>query len=529
MMNAPPSSLVPETAWNSIRYRRKAASLLGLGLAFCVLTPLEADVVLAPLFQEHAVLQCDQPVPVWGRAEPGEKVRVSFAGQSVSTKADDQGRWSLTLQPLKVSRDPSVMIVRGRNTLRVRDILVGEVWLTSGQSNMAWSVGASANPDLEIAGALWPQIRQIKINMEVAESPQDRVDGQWEVCSPCTVAKFTAVGYYFARELHRDLRIPIGIVNCSVGGSSIEAWLSPDALLSVPDFAVVGDRWRRMLERADPAKVLAYELELANWKESVARAARVRDGNVPPARPPALVVGPGHFARPSGLYHGMLSPLLPYALRGILWYQGESNAARADEYRKLFPALIRDWRSAFRRESLPFYWVQAPNYEPKDPTGITWAQLREAQSQALALPATGQAVTIDIGSAHNNHPYNKQDVGIRLALIAKAKTYGRMIDDSGPRYHRIERMGSRLHVEFAYAESGLEARGRLVGFEIAGIDRRYVAAEARIEGNQVVVSSQAVEEPVLVRYAWANNPPASLYEIGGLPAEPFRAGLVPVD
>jgi sialate O-acetylesterase len=313
-------------------------------------------------------------------------------------------------------------------------------------------------------------------------------------------------------------------VNSSVGGSPIEAWLSGEALTHDPAFAVVTERWKRVLAAADPVKVRTYENELAAWHEAVARAAKANDGSVPSARPLAPA-GPGHFAAPAGLFHGMIAPLAPYAVRGILWYQGESNAGRVGEYRKLFPALISDWRAAFRQGEIPFYWVQLPNFLPKDPTGMTWAELRDAQAEALKLSATGQAITIDIGSPENGHPYNKQDVGNRLALIALAKTYGHAVDHSGPRVRRVETVAGGLRIAFSDAEAGLRAKGALVGFELAGADEVFVPAEARIEGDAVIVSTSAVRAPAFVRYAWTNNPTACLFDQGGLPAGPFRVAV----
>jgi len=489
--------------------------------------PLRGEVVLAPLFRDHAVLQRNKPVPVWGNAAPGEEVNVRFAGQVVRTKAAADGRWQLVLQPLAASTEPSEMLILGTNRVVVRDVLVGDVWLCSGQSNMAWSVGASANPDLEIAGARWPLIRHIKIALSVSEVPEENAEGKWQVCSPCTVATFTAVGYYFAREMHRELGIPIGIVNSSVGGSAIEPWLSRAALASDPAFAVVSERWKRVVAAADAARTLEYERDLAAWRDSVVRADVVRDGNVPHARPvPPL--GPGHFSQPSGLYNGMIAPLVPYGLCGFLWYQGAANAARAGEYGRLFTTLINSWRTVFRQGDLPFYFVQQPNYIPKDPTNMTWAEIREAQESALALPSTGMAVTIDIGQPENIHPYNKQDVGRRLALLAKARTHGVNVDDSGPRFQRVVKRVDGVHVEFAGAERGLEARGPLLGFELAGADGKFVPASAKIERDEVLVWSVAVPQPERVRFAWSNNPPASLFEKGGLPAAPFRAEVSPV-
>jgi len=342
------------------------------------------------------------------------------------------------------------------------------------------------------------------------------------------VGQFTAVGYFFARELHRRLKIPVGLINSSWGGSRIEAWIDPATLAGDPALAGVAQRWRQNL--ADyPQKLAAYTAALDAWNKANAAAAAAGPGPldaflkaVAKPYPPS---GPGSAATPSGLFNAMINPLLPGALRGVIWYQGEANAARAFEYHRLFSALITGWRARFGQGDIPFFWVQLANFDfPGDPTHETWAFLREAQTQTLDLPATGQAVAIDVGDPNNIHPTNKQEVGRRLALIAKAGVYGIPVDFSGPVFAGATREGRALRVRFTYAETGMTAAGRpLQSFEVAGADRRFYPASAIIAGDTLLVQSPQVPEPVAVRYAWRNAPDANLYNGAGLPAVPFRS------
>lgn len=504
-----------------------------LWLALFFANVLRADVSLAPLFQNHAVLQRDQPVPVWGRADPGEKVSVSFRRQTVTTAADTGGRWLVRLAPLAASTEPAELVVTGKNTVRVADVLVGEVWLCSGQSNMEFPVYDPANANFrldnaaaEVAAAKFPLIRQFKVARAVAEKPADTVRGDWAVCSPETVGAFTAVGYFFARDLHRKLGVPVGIINSSWGGTPVESWMSAEALASDPAFRVVQERWRRMLAEY-PARKPAAEAALDSWRKAEAAAKALgtdaHAAYLQQHRRPRLPRGPGDSWTPSGLFNGMIAPLVPAAFRGVLWYQGESNAERAAEYRTLFGAMITQWRQTWGRGDFPFYFVQLANYGlPSDPTGQTYAFLREAQTQTRTLPATGMAVIIDIGNPDNIHPGNKQEVGGRLALIAVAQTYGLGGECSGPVFASMAAEGSTLRMKFAHA-GGLATRGGpAAGFEIAGADRLFHPAHAQIEGDTVVVSAAEVPAPTAVRYAWANAPVANLCNAAGLPAAPFR-------
>ena len=482
---------------------------------------LWADVSLAPLFQDHVVLQRDKPVPVWGWADAGEAVTVRFAGQESKAVADAAGRWRVELAPLAASAEPAELVVTGRNRVVVSDVLVGEVWLCSGQSNMAWSVAASDRPQEEKAAARFPLIRHYKVPLRVADAPEERMKGEWQATSPETVERFTAVGYFFARELHRKLGVPIGLVNSSYGGTPVEAWMSPDSLASDPAFAVVGQRWAEALAK-HPERAAAHQKAAAGW--TAERDAAKAAGKAFERRAPRPPQGPGHPDTPSGLYHGMIHPVLPFALRGAIWYQGESNAGRASEYRALFSAMITQWRQAFGQGDFPFYWVQLANFKTDKPDSGAWPLLREAQTQTLALPATGQAIAIDIGNPDDIHPRNKQEVGRRLALIAMSQAYGQTMDDSGPVFLRANPEKNRLRIEFAHAVTGLIARDKpLQSFEVAGADGVYRPATADIEGDTVVVRAAEVPAPVAVRYAWSNSPEANLFNGAGLPAVPFRS------
>lgn len=495
---------------------------LGLALLLSAVFPARADVTLAPLFRDGAVLQRDQPVAVWGRATAGEKVQVRFAGQTVSTTAPTNGRWLVTLKPLKSSAQPAELVVTATNTVRVRDVLVGDVWLCSGQSNMAWMVRNANDAQTEIAAANFPLIRHFKVALTAADQMKGDVAGSWVACSPATVGDFTAVGYFFARDLYQRIGVPIGIVNSSWGGTQIESWLSESTLRAHPAGNEVYARWEKRL--ADyPALKTAYEAQMEKWKSKQADA---KKGGKGAARPPAVPEGPGSRWEPASLYNGMIAPLVPYAFRGALWYQGESNASRHAEYASFFPAMIKQWRADFG-QPLPFYFVQLANFENREgTTGDVWAYLREAQQQALALPLTGMAVTIDIGDPKDIHPRNKQDVGRRLALHARKQLYGEQIETDGPMFRSAKPDGSAIRVSFTHA-AGLKLapakEDERISFEVAGEDRKFVPATARVERQSVVVSAESVPQPVAVRYAWRNSPDARLFNGAGLPAAPFRS------
>ncbi len=492
---------------------------------------LRAEVTLAPLFTDGAVLQRDKPLSIWGWAEAGEKVAVAFAGQKREATPGPDGRWLVLLEPLPANPLGAELIVAGRNTLTLRDVVVGEVWLCSGQSNMEWPVSRATDAATEIATAIFPLLRHVRIEHTVATTPADTVKtGGWLPATPQNVGAFTAVGYFFARDLHQKLGVPIGIVHSSWGGTPVESWMSPAALAGDPAFAVVGERWTKNLADYSANKT-AYDSAFAVWqateaaeknKGAPAHAAWLKKN--PRPRAPR---GPGDPWTPAGLFNGMINPLLPYALRGALWYQGESNAERAAEYHPLFTAMITAWRAHFGQGDFPFYWVSLANYGvPSDggERGRTYAFLREAQTKTLALPNTGQALAIDLGDPKDIHPTNKQDVGRRLARLAKSRIHGFVIDDTGPTFASATRAGKALRVHFTHAANGLVAHEKPVqSLELAGADRVFHPAEGRIERDTLLVTSPAVREPVAVRYAWFNAPEANLYSGSGLPAVPFRS------
>jgi sialate O-acetylesterase len=487
-----------------------------------------ANVALAPLFSDHAVLQQGRPVPVWGTAAAADPITVTFRGQTVRTVADGDGRWMVYLKPLAASSDPADLVVAGQNTVTVHDVVVGEVWLCSGQSNMEFTVAGNwsrvDNADAEVAAANYPLVRQLRIERTVATAPATAAKtGGWQPASPKTVGEFTAVGYFFARDIHHALGVPVGIVLSSWGGTPIESWMSDDARRSTSVAGTLDARWRQAMSEWPPERVARYPADMAAWEKARANAEATHTKNpLPWPQPPATEDSP---SRPGGLFNGMIAPLQPGALRGILWYQGESNVGHAGEYAELLNTLIRSWRAGWGQGDLPFYLVQLASFGDRlDLTDRGWARLREAQAQVLGVPATGMAVTIDIGDPENVHPTNKQDVGRRLALIAKARVYGIPGGFSGPVFAAETRAGKALRVSFTDAGARLVARGNTVkSLEIAGRDRVFHPAAAAIEGATLLVSSPEVDEPVAVRYAWSNSPEANLYNDAGLPAAPFRS------
>jgi sialate O-acetylesterase len=507
---------------------RLPPSLVPLGFLVS-LAVAHAEVSLAPLFTDHAVLQRDKPVPVWGRADAGEKVTVTFGRQTKSVTAGPDGRWTVSLDKLSAESRGADLTVAGTNTVVLHDVVVGEVWLCSGQSNMEFKVNRARDAAKEIAGAHFPLIRHVTIKRAVSGDPVATVGTSgWLSASPATVGDFTAVGYFFARDIFEKLKIPIGLVHSSWGGTPIESWMPAPALARESEFKVVAERWEKML--ADyPEKKAEFDAALAEWAPAEA-AARAQGAGAHAAwlkahPKPRAPRGAGDSWTPSGLFNGMIAPLAPYALRGTLWYQGESNAEHASEYRQLFVAMINAWRKQFGQGDLPFLWVNLANYKvPGDPTNQTYAYLREAQSQALDVENTGQAVTIDIGDPDDIHPTNKQEVGRRLALIAKNRIYRIAVEDSGPMFANVRFAGGALVVTFAHSTGGLVARDHpLDCVEIAGEDQVFHPATVSVNKSVMVALSPLVKQPVAIRYAWRNAPDANLYNGVGLPAVPFRS------
>ncbi len=481
-----------------------------------------ADVKLPRVISDHAVLQRDMGVPIWGWAEPGEEVTVSVRDQNKSTKAGNDGKWQVKLEKLAAG-GPHTLTVKGKNTLTVNDVLVGEVWLASGQSNMQWTVKASRDSDKETAAANFPQIRMFQVPRLPAREPQADCNGKWFVCSPVSVGEFSATAYYFGRDLHQNLGVPVGLVNTSVGGTPIESWTSLEAQRAASQLSGLFGTWDQRVATYDPDKAkAAYEKQLAAYKEAAAKAKAEK------TKPPFQPVKPSHprdsLFYPGNLYNAMVAPLIPYAVRGAIWYQGESNAGSAQSgklYGVQLPLLIQDWRARWGQGDFPFAWVQLPNFKGERFEG--WNEVREAMLQALAIPNTGMAITMDIGDSNDIHPKNKQDVGHRLALWARAKVYGEKVPYSGPLPAGQQVKGNEIVVNFQHADGGLQAKGgELRAFQIAGSDKVWKPATARIDGDKVLVSCAEISQPKFVRYSWANDPGGNLFNGAGLPASPFR-------
>jgi sialate O-acetylesterase len=497
--------------------------LLSLAAALALPIAARADVKLPAIISDHMVLQAETPATVWGWADAGEKVTVKFADKSAEALAGADGRWSVKLPELKAGTSGELAI-SGRNTITIKDVLVGEVWVCSGQSNMEWRVAGANDAPQEIAAANFPQIRMFTVQVSPNLEPQDDCRGKWEVCSPKTAAGFSAVGYFFGRELFKTLNQPMGLIHTSVGGTPAEFWTPLPALEGDPAFQPILESWEKR-KAAYPAAKAKYDEALAKWREEEKAAKEAGTKPPPQPYPPQ---GGGASGAPASLYNGMVAPITPYTIRGAIWYQGESNAGAARLYRKLFPTMILSWRRAWA-DDFPFLFVQLANFNASNrpPTGqpeeSRWAELREAQAMTLELPRTGMAVAIDIGDATDIHPKNKQEVGRRLALTAEATVYYREHEFSGPLFSGAQIEDGRVRLSFRHSE-GLKAKDgdKLKGFAIAGADKKFVWANAAIEGDHIVVSSPEVAEPVAVRYAWADNPECNLVNATGLPASPFR-------
>ncbi len=629
-------------------------------LSFFLSLQVVGNIRLPKILGDNMVLQRNKNITIWGWADANEKVSVQFNKQSKSTKADKLGKWIVVLSP-EVAGGPFQLVIKGKNTITLSNILIGEVWVCSGQSNMEWPLRSSNNAEEEIKNASFPSIRHFEVTKSVSTKPEDDVKGgNWNVCSPETAGNFTAVGYFFARELYQKLNIPIGLIHTSWGGTHSETWTSYEAFAQNPEFkdmiaampkvdlealskqkqevmlkkltemginfpAKDVDRWNRgdyndnawktmplpntwesqgladfdgvvwfrkvvTIGAADAGKEATLELaKIDDSDESFVNgvlvgatknryddkrkykipagvlkegrnviAVRVEDtgggggiygdaGDVKLTTSSGIVislagnwsfniesslsgnssVGPNDY--PTLLFNAMLNPIFNYGIGGAIWYQGESNAGRAYQYRTAFPLMIQDWRNHFKQGDFPFYFVQLANFNSNNGTtehGSYWAELREAQTSTLSLPNTGMAVTTDIGNPTDIHPRNKQDVGKRLAAVALNKVYQQNNVFSGPMYKSMKVEGNTVRLSFTETGSGLMAKdkyGYVKGFEVAGADQKFKYAKAWIDGNDVVVSAEGISNPASVRYAWADNPEdANLYNKEGFPASPFR-------
>ncbi len=491
---------------------------------------VEAKVKLPAVISDHMVLQQEANVNLWGWAEPGEKITAKFGDKTAEVVTGGDKKWRLKFADLKAGTTGDLTI-SGEDTVTVKDVLVGEVWVASGQSNMEWIVKNSANPEQEISAANSPQVRMFTVTKAHSLTPKEDCAGTWQVCSPTTAGAFSAVGYFFARELHKKLNVPVGIIHTSWGGTPAEFWTPAAVIEREPLFKGYVERWQKL--KADyPKAKERHDESMAKWKEAADKA---KAEGKPVPRAPGAPRGGDAFGAPGCLWNAMIEPILGYTIQGAIWYQGESNANGQDAklYRVLFPTMILSWRRAWSQGGLagsdnpdfPFHFVQLANFRKRyeQPVDSDWAVLRESQLKTLELPRTGMAVTIDIGEADDIHPKNKQEVGRRLAISALAQVYYIDMEFSGPIYSGVQPEEGKIRLSFRNAD-GLKAAdgGKIKGFAVAGEDRKFVWADVGIEGDHVLISSPQVPNPVAVRYGWADNPDCNLVNSAGLPASPFR-------
>lgn len=473
----------------------------------------QAEVRLPAIFSDHAVLQKAGSVPVWGWALPGEDIQVELGEECATAKADESGKWRVNLDLSNSGPGPFDLVVRGKNEVRISDVVVGEVWICAGQSNMEMKLSTTGAKD-EIKKANTPSLRHFKVEKNPASVSAEDAQGAWVTATNPTAGEFSGVGYYFGRMLQEDLKVPVGMINPSWGGSMAESWTSPEAIARDPEVKMHCEELTATTPQA-PNKV------------------------------------------PSSLYHGMLAPIIPYGIKGAIWYQGESNAGSgvSSLYKKLLATMVEDWRSKWQQGDFPFYLCQLANYQARRPEpGLTsvWAELREAQTKFQATSNTGMAVLIDVGEEKTVHPINKKDPGERLARLALARDYGKSVVFSGPAFESVRFEEGQAIIKFTHTENGLKAapipatyrplaakpeevplirnspRSELEGFIICGHDMKWAWADAKIEGDSVIVSSSKVPRPVAVRYGWENNPICNLYNGAGLPAGPFRTDDFPL-
>lgn len=510
----------------------RIAVVLTFGMLLC--GRVLAEVRLPAVFSDNMVVQQASPLVVWGWAEAGEKVRVSLPSQEKEVAADPDGSWRIQLDPVKIEGSFEI-VIKGNNTIVIKNVLAGEVWLASGQSNMHWPLSHALNGDKEVAGSNYPEMRLFHVPPETADEPARDCDAKWVVCGPETSGGFSAVAFFFGRHLHEKLGCPVGLIAGPYGGTFIEAWMSDEALRTTEDYPYIMNRFKGDEKRYNEY-LEKYEKERAAWEENV-QAAKEQGLPVPPEPqlPIEAIAMPRNY--PSRLFNAMINPVIPYTIQGVVWYQGESNAlaGRSAQYARLFPAMLNDWRKWWGYD-FPFYSVQlAPfannPWQPDDANNCDWAELRDVQQEMTAMKNCEMAVTVDLGDAYDIHPKNKQDVGRRLGLIALTKVYGYDVTCSGPVYESMEIVGNRIRIFFKSVADGLVLKGdRLEEFTIAGQDGVFVKAHARIVGkDRVEVWSKKVAYSDAVRYGWRRCPDkCNLYNSAGLPASPFRTDDFPL-
>lgn len=505
-----------------------------------------AEIKPNPLFSDGAVLQQGVPIPVWGSAtKEGEKVTVSFEGQTASTTAKD-GKWMVRLKP-HTAGGPFTLTIAGENTVTVNNVMVGEVWICSGQSNMAWTLSQTDSAQSEPPKANYPKLRMFTVQRKTAVEPLTEAIGSWQAASPETVPGFSAVGYFFGRDIHKARGVPVGMIHTSWGGTPAQSWTSLPGLEKDPELAGYVSAIKAVQAAYPDAAAKysglkqEYDAKLAQWKKEHGKAyaellkawnaenqKALLEGRPASPKPTPAVAMPAAPTTPDGgqhtptvLFNAMVAPLVPYAITGVIWYQGESNAPRAKEYQTLFPRMIADWREKWAQGDFPFLFVQIAPYKGQPP------EIREAQLLSWAkVKNSAMAVTTDVGNPNDIHPRAKEPVGARLALAARALAYGEKLIYSGPVYESVKFEGSKAVVSFKHVGGGLMAKdGELKGFTLAGADQTFVPAKAQIQGDKVVVSAEGIAVPKAVRYGWSNVPEVNLFNKEGLPASPFRSDL----
>jgi len=504
----------------------KAISLL-LATAFALAGLSHAELKLPAIFSDSMVLQQKQEDQVWGWDAPGTKVTVSFAGQLKTAEAGKDGRWTVKLDAMPANATPQTMMVKGTSERVLTDILIGEVWMCSGQSNMRFSLKDDWKGELEVMTAKFPQIRLIRVPEVGTQELQDDFKGKWESCTPESAADFSAVGFFYGRYLQQILGVPVGLISNSWSGSAAEAWVRRESLQNDPRFRDTMEGWRKREEQITSATAESdYQVAIEGWKKEAAAAQA--EGKTPPRAPDspkALLTG---HARPGNIFNGVVNPTIGYGMKGVIWYQGESNSTRAWEYAKLFPFMIERWRAEWKQGDFPFYWVQLADFreEQAEPGESPWAELRESQTKTLSLPNTGQAVILDLGESNDIHPKNKADVAARLARLALANDYGIRISHRSPVFKSAEIIPGKIKVTLDCDGGALRTRdvSAVRGFAICGADKAWKWAQAKITGDDTLeVWSDKVPEPAAIRYAWADNPACNLLTKDGLPVGTFRS------
>ncbi len=503
-----------------------------LALSFAALVPFaRAELKMPAIFGDHMVLQQKQTNPVWGWDTPGTKVTVSFAGQTKSAEAGTDGAWRVKLDPVDANAKPQTITVAGTTKREITDVLVGEVWMCSGQSNMGFQVNGDWNGDIEAAASDLPNLRLIKVPNVGTQEAQKDFKGEWKASNADSARGFSAVGFFYGRYLHNILRVPVGLIDNAWGGSAAEAWVRRSSLEKDPRFKLLMEGTRKREADAESPKAKEdFDKSLAKWKEDIEKlkAAGLKPGQQLPRQPQPPTAWLTGNARPGNIFNGVMNPTLGYGIKGVIWYQGESNAGRAWEYAQLFPYMIEQWRAEWKQGDFPFYWVQLADFlaEKPEPGDSNWAELRESQTKTMKLPNTGQCVITDLGEGKDIHPKNKHDVAARLVRWALVKDYGMKFAYRSPEFSKLEINGAKATVTFdLFGSPQLRPFDvqEAVGFAVCGEDKVWHWAKGTlVANNKVELACKDVPKPIAVRYAWADNPVANLFSNEGLPVTPFR-------